>query len=168
MEGMAIFGSRPEKTLLNELDAHLGKSVKVLAHGSGEDASLLGTRELLALRLLGVWHTFGWDEVTNGSWKTDDSTFSWTTTAGEEFKVQLDDVGQLPELFKERVQASTVVTLSHDLVRGRVQIIGRRKLDGSDEITWYAVAGGGADLADEAVAALVVSETDRLKTEYGA
>ncbi len=140
----------------------------MLAHGSGDDASLLATRELLALRLQGLWHTFGWDEIANGSWNTDASTFSWTTTSGEEFKVHLDEVGQLPELFKERVQASTVVTLSHDLVRGRVQIIGRRKLDGGDEITWYAVAGGGADLADEGVAALVVAETDRLKTEYGA
>lgn len=163
---MAIRGSRVDKSLLHELQAHMGRGVTVIAHGSGEEASLLATRELLALRSRGTWSTFGWEQVAHGSWRAEASTFSWTTTAGEEFTVHLDDVGRLPELFKERVQASTVVTLSHDLPRGRVQVIGRRKLDGSDEMTWYAVAGGGADLSDEAVAALVVAETDRLKREY--
>lgn len=165
---MAIRGTRLDKSLMHELQAHMGRAVTVIAHGSGEEGSLLATRELLALRLRGTWTTFGWEEIANGSWRADASTFSWTTTAGEGFTVHLDDVGRLPELFKERVQASTVVTLSHDLPRGRVQVIGRRKLDGNDEITWYAVAGGGADLSDEAVAALVVAETDRLKREYEA
>lgn len=140
----------------------------MIAHGVGPDSSLLATRELLALRSLGQWRIFGWEEIAHGSWRAQESTFAWTTTAGDELTVHLDDVGSLPELFKERVQASTAVTLSHDLTRGRVQIIGRRKLDGSDDLTWYAVAGGGADLEDEAVAAFVVAETDRLKAEYGA
>ena len=163
---MAIFAARPDTSLVKELSAHVGESVDVLAHGSGPEASLFATRELLALRARGEWRTNGWEEVTTGSWRSERSTFSWKTTSGEEFSVQLDDVGRLPEMFQERVQASTVVTVSHDLNRGRVQIIGRRKLDGSDVTRWYAVAGGGADLADEAVAALIVAETDRLKTEY--
>lgn len=166
MGGMAILGSRIDKSLVHELDAHVGHRVSVLAHGAGEEATLLATRELLALRSMGTWRIFGWEEIAKGSWRADASTFSWTTTAGEQFTVHLDEAGRLPELFKERVQASTVVTLSHDLPRGRVQVTGRRKLDGSDEMTWYAVAGGGADLEDEAVAALIVAETDRLKAEY--
>lgn len=165
---MAILGSRIDKSLTHELAAHVGKGVTVLAHGVGAEAGLLATREMLALRSSGTWRTFGWEEIAKGSWKAETSTFSWTTTAGEEFTVHLDDVGRLPELFQERVQASTVVTLSHDLPRGRVQVTGRRRLDGSDKMTWYAVAGGGADLSDEAVAALVVAETDRLKAEYDA
>ncbi|RMB59974.1 hypothetical protein [Tessaracoccus antarcticus] len=164
---MAFFATRPDKSLVRELASHTGRGVDVIAHGSGPDASLLATRELLALRLLGEWRIFGWEEVTTGSWRAESLTFSWKTTTGEDFPVRLDDVGRLPELFQERVQASTVVTVSHDLARGRVQLIGRRKLDGSDEIRWYAVAGGGADLSDAPVAALVVAETDRLKAEYG-
>lgn len=165
---MAIFGTRPDRALVQELQDHLGRGVDVIAHGSGPEVAVLATKELLALRSRGVWRTFGWEQVAHGAWHATESAFSWTTTHGDEVTVQLDDVGRLPELFKERVQASTAVTLSHDLTRGRVQIIGRRKLDGSDDLTWYAIAGGGADLADESVAAFVVAETDRLRAEYGA
>lgn len=165
--GMAIFGTRPDKSLIRDLASHLGRGVDVIAHGSGPDASLLATRELLALRTLEQWQIHGWEQIAQGSWNADESMFSWKTTAGDDISVHLEDVGRLPELFKERVQASTVVTISHDLTRGRVQIIGRRSLDGSDRLTWYAIAGGGADLQDEAVAEFVVAETDRLKTEYG-
>lgn len=164
--GMAIFAKRPDKTLEHELQAHLSRRIGVLTQGTGPEASLLATKELLALRERGEWHTFGWEQITNGSWRAEESKFVWNTTSGEEFTVHLDDAGRLPELFKERVQSSTVAMTTHELPRGRVQIIGRRSLDGRDAMTWYAVAGGGADLADEAVAALVVSETDRLKAEY--
>lgn len=164
---MAIFGKGPEKELQHELRSFLSRRVNVLTQGTGPTASLLATRELLALREMGQWRTFGWDQIATGSWRGEDSTFVWKTTSGEDFTVQLNDAGRLPELFRERVQSSMVATISHDLPKGRVQIIGRRPLDGSDELTWYAVAGGGADLSDPAVAALVVSETDKLKAEYG-
>lgn len=165
---MAIFGKRPDKALERELQTHLSRRVDVLTQGTGPEASLLATKELLALRELGEWRIFGWEHIANGAWRAEDSRFVWTTTSGEDFNIHLDDAGRLPELFRERVQSSMVATISHDLPKGRVQIIGRRSLDGNDDLTWYAVAGGGADLGDEAVAALVVSETDRLKAEYGA
>lgn len=168
MVGMGIFGKRTDKTLERELETHLGRRVDVLAHGSGPDASLVATKDVLALRQLGEWHTFGWEQVTSGSWRAEESVFSWKTTDGKDFTVGLEEVGRLPELFRERIQSSMVATISHDLVKGRVQIIGRRTLDGRDEMTWYAIASGGADLGDPAVADLVVAETDKLKAEYGA
>lgn len=168
MGGMAIFGTRPDKALVSELEAHVGRNVSVIAHGSGPEVTLLATREVLALRSLGEWRTFGWEQIAHGAWRADESSFALTTTTGEEVALQLDDAGRLPELLKERVQASTAVSVSHDLTRGRVEIIGRRRLDGSDDLTWYAVAGGGANLEDPAVADFVVAETDRLKAEYGA
>lgn len=165
---MAIFGKRQDKTLEHELEAHLSRRVDVLTQGTGPEASLLATREFLALREQGQWRTFGWEQIATGAWQEEASRFIWTTTSGEDFTIHLDDAGRLPELFRERVQSSMVASISHDLPKGRVQIIGRRSLDGNDELTWYAVAGGGADLGDDAVAALVVSETDRMKAEYGA
>lgn len=166
MECMALFGKRVDKSLMLELRTHLGTGVDVIAQGSGPEASVLAAKDLLALRERGQWRVFGWEEIATGAWQAEESTFTWKTTGGEDFTVHLDDAGRLPELFKERVQSSMVATLSHDLPRGRVQIIGRRPLDGSDTITWYAVAGGGADLCDPAVADFVVAETDRMKAEY--
>ena len=76
------------------------------------------------------------------------------------------DPGRLPELFQERVQASTVVQSVVDGTRGQVQIVGRRSLGEESALHWYAVPSGGADLEDPATRDAVVAETDRLAAEY--
>ena len=164
--GMPLFASGPDKSLVAELAALVGHRVDVLAWGEGAEATILATRTLLALRSRGEWHTWGWEEIASGAWRADSSAFRWTTTAGEKLEVALDDVGRLPELFQERVQASTVASETHELTKGRVQIVGRRTLDGADAIKWYATASAGASLADPATAAFVVDRTDQLADEY--
>ncbi|GAB3821270.1 hypothetical protein GCM10028820_29230 [Tessaracoccus terricola] len=163
---MSFMASRPDKSLLRELAQEAGRKVAVLAHGSGPETTVLAGRELLALRHLGTWELWGWDEVLKGSWKAEQSTFTWTVGGNRKVEAKLDDVGRLPEVFRERVQASTVATEAHDLPRGSIQIVGRRRLDGSDEITWYTSASGGASLADPATAAFIVERTDALKQEW--
>ncbi|MCC2592717.1 hypothetical protein LKO27_04700 [Tessaracoccus sp. OS52] len=163
---MSFISPRLDKSLLRELEQAAGRSVTVLAHGSGPETTVVAAREILARRHLGEWEIWGWEEVLRGAWRADVSTFTWTITDGRRIEAELDSVGRLPELFRERVQASTVATESHDLTRGTVQIVGRRRLDGSDEITWYASASGGASLADPATAAFVVERTDALKAEW--
>ena len=148
-----------------DLVAQLGRT-HVLAVGWGEGDVLLGaTTDRLALRRDGVWRTWGWEEIAKGSWRGEASVFRWTDTAGETVEVTLSDVGRLPEVFRDRVQASTLVSEVHELAKGRVEIVGRRSLDGSDRTRWYATAGGGASLADPATAAQVVAWTDALKAE---
>lgn len=163
---MPLFRTGPDRIVVDELAAQLGRKVDVLAHGSGDEETVVATRELLALRRLGEWRTWGWEEIATGSWRAEAQRFRWTTTSGDKWEVTLDSVGRLPELFRERVQASTVVSESHELERGRVEITGRRKLDGTDQLKWYATAAGGASLADPATAAFVVERTDALSAEY--
>lgn len=166
MGAMSFIAPRPDKSLLHELEQVSGRKVAVLAHGSGPEATVFATRELLALRHLGEWETWGWDEVLKGAWRAEQSTFTWTVGGNRKVEAKLDEVGKLPEVFRERVQASTVATEAHDLPRGSIQIVGRRRLDGSDEITWYTSASGGASLADPATAAFIVERTDALKQEW--
>lgn len=150
-----------------ELRTALGRKPDVLSVGHSSEVRLVALRTALALRELGEWQVWGWESIATGSWRAESKTFRWSTTAGEKYEVQLDEVDRLPEVFQERVQASTVLTESHDLVRGRIEIIGRRTLDGTNKTSWYATAGGGASLADPETAALVVERTDALKAEYG-
>lgn len=157
-------GLAPE--LQQELDAHVGQKARVLAHGSGEEATVVATTAFLGRRHQGTWEVWGWEEILKGSWKADRSAFAWTTTDGRRIEAALDSVGRLPELFRERVQASTVVTETHDLPRGSIQIVGRRRLDGSDKMTWYAAASGGASLNNPETAAFVVERTDQLKADW--
>lgn len=165
---MALFKRTRIDPSLNEgLDAALGGRAEVLAQATGEGVVLVGTREALALRRDGQWQVWPWEDVSGGGWKSETGTFRWKSIEGEKFSAQLAEPNQLPGLFRERVEASTVVQCLIDSpVRGEVQIICRRALGPDPRLRWYAVPSGGADLADPATAAAVVAETDRLKEEY--
>lgn len=144
----------------------VGGRAQPLAFGTGTDVVLVGTRTVLALRRGGVWSTWPWQTVAGGAWKAETRTFRWRTVDGAEFEVVLEQENQLPQLFRERIEASTVVSSVIDAPPGRVQIVGRRSLKDDAEVHFYAVASGGADLADEPTRVAVVAETDRLKAEY--
>lgn len=164
---MPLHTRKPNKKLIKELERDIEERVSVLAHGTGENVTVFATRTLLAVKQNEQWHTWGWHEIITGRWNASQSTFQWTTTGGESLEIQLESVGRLPELFQERVQASIAVTESHDLERGSIQIIGRRSLGGSNEMTWYTTASGGADLNDPATRQFVVRRTDELDQEWG-
>lgn len=162
---MELF-NRLDPVILEGLNEALGHRADVLAHGMGEGVVLVGTRAHLARRVGDTWRVWGWEEVGSGSWIGEADMFRWRTVEGERFEAQLTDPGRLPELFQERVQASTVVQSVVDGTRGQVQIVGRRSLGENPKLHWYAVPAGGADLEDPATRAAVVAETDRLATEY--
>ena len=163
---MALF-SRPVQPDTTGLEEALGRRPDVLAAGTGDNGlTLVGTRELLALRRGGEWRVWRWEEIGGGSWRGESKTFRWRTIDGSKHEVVLTETGRLPDLFQERVQASTVVTTVVDGRRGQVQIVGRRGLGSDPTIHWYAVPSGGADLNDPATRDVVVAETDRLKADY--
>ncbi len=162
---MAETNRQSLKDLEAGVRAHSGAHVEVLVHARGEGVDVLATRELLGLHRAGEWRTWGWHEVAGGGWRAEDNRLRWKTTQGEEWEAVLSDVGRLPELFRERIQASTMMSEAHDVSGGRVQIIARRALDGSGRVKWYALASGGASLADEETARFVVERTDQLKAD---
>lgn len=151
------------------LAAALGDHAHVLAQGRDHDDApvVVGTVDRIAVRRGDTWVMRGWDEVERGSWNAESGTLTWSDMRGEPFTVQLAKPGQFPMLFQERVQASTVVTVQRDLEQGEVRIVARRRLSPEGGVTFYAIPSGGARLSDATTAAIVVEETDRLKTEYG-
>lgn len=163
---MALFKWSNAPVDLTGLEEALGGKAKVLASGSGERVTLVGTKEHLAVRRGDEWRTWRWEEIGSGSWNGEAKTFRWRTIDGDKFEAALTEPARLPELFQERVQASTVVTTVVDARRGQVQIVGRRGLGSDPTIHWYAVPSGGADLGDPETRDLVVAETDRLNGEY--
>lgn len=164
---MAFF-TRPIRVDFGGLEAHLGRKPGVLAHGVGDNAVVLAvTREELALQRDGQWSVWRWEEVAGGSWNAETATFQWRTMDGERHEAQLSEENRVPESFRERVLASTLVqTVVDASPRGVVQVIGRRDLSPQPETHWYAVPSGGADLNDPRTRAAVVAETDRLRSEY--
>lgn len=151
-----------------QLKSALGRHAKIIATGLGPDGPLIvGTKDRLAAKCDGKWVVMGWHEVERGAWRGRTQRFQWSDFNGRPYEVELADPGQMPMLFQERVQASTVMTLLYDLDRGEVRIVVRRALDGSDAMSFYAVPSSGASLDDPQTAEFVVRETDRLRAEYG-
>lgn len=152
-----------------DLATALGPRAKILAQGRDADGQpvVVGTVDKVAVKRDGEWVAMGWHEVERGSWRAEKGIFRWTDMHGEAYEASLERPGQLPMLFQERVQASTVGSVQHHLDPGEVRIIVRRSLGTDEQLQFFAVPSGGARLTDPMTAALVVEETDRLKAEYG-
>ena len=162
MDGMAAFKDP-------QLQALLGRHAKVLAEGRDVAGApvVVGTVDKVAVKHDDAWVVMGWHEVERGAWRAEAGVFKWTDMHGTPYEAKLDKPGQLPMLFQERVQASTVVTVQRDLDPGEVRIVVRRSLGRESHMQFFAVPSGGARISDPATAAAVVEETDRLKAEYG-
>ena len=162
---MAWF-SRPDRSLFAGLDDAVGHRADVLAHAVGDGVLLVATRQELALKRGETWTVWPWAEVGGGAWKAEAQRFRFRTIDNQQHEISLTEVNRLPEVFRERVNASMVVSTVLDVARGQVQIVARRGLGADSALHWYAIPSGGADLGDEATRAIVVAETDRLKSEY--
>ena len=162
---MAWF-SRPDRSLFVGLDDVVGHPVDVLAYGAGDGVLLAATREELALCRGETWTVWPWAEIGGGSWKAESQRFRWRTIDNQQHEVALTEVNRLPEVFRERVNTSMVVSSVLDVERGQVQIVARRGLGRDSTLRWYATPSGGADLGHEPTRLAVVAETDRLRAEY--
>ncbi|MFT3970098.1 MAG: hypothetical protein QM695_07425 [Micropruina sp.] len=148
------------------LAAATGRRIRVLAWAHGVDGPVVGLADRLAMRDADGWSFVPWHEITSGGWDSADGRLRWRLTDGADGAVLLRDPGSLPDLFRERVDASIVVQERFDLSRGRVaMIVARRPLDdGHSPLLWTVTRhGGGFDTAqiDQADAELA-----RLRAEY--
>jgi hypothetical protein len=106
-----------------------------------------------------------WDRVTTATW--DDPRLR-VAAAGTTYDLELADEGLLPEVIRERVQASILVTEHVDL-RGDsgARFSARRPPFGDSEIRWTVTFDPGLDPQDPQLRALAEQELDRLRQTYG-
>lgn len=144
----------------------VGRRVRVLAWARGADGPVVGLADRLAVRGPQAWRFIGWHEVASGGWDTETGQLRWRLTDGVRDAVVLDGPGSLPELFRERVEASIVVQERLELARGRAaMIVARRRLDdGRAPLQWTVTQHGGS--FDSAQADQADAELARLRAEY--
>lgn len=164
-------GPMSRKTIPEELRADLraliGHEPHILALAQGDEGCwvVAGVDEL-GLFKDGAWELWPWEKVLGGGWRKEPPALHWFTI-DEVRECRLEAPGELPIVFRERVQASTVMSASHDVTGGTVTLTARRAPRGCGSVEWLASVSGGASLDDPDTAALVVAETDRLREEYG-
>ncbi|WP_298132685.1 hypothetical protein [Micropruina sp.] len=148
------------------LIAAVGRRVRVLAWAQGGDGPVVGLAGQLAIQQPDGWRFVPWHEIASGGWDSDSGRLRWRLTDGSDGEVLLRDPGSLPDLFRERVDASIVVQERFELNRGRAaMIVARRPLDDEHAALLWTVTrhGGSFDTAqiDQADAELA-----RLRAEY--
>ena len=164
-------GSMAMHTLPSKLRAslavRLGGEPRLLAWAEGEQGQwLVATRREFALLRDDTWQAWPWEKVRGGGWHTDPPGLHWYTAEGE-WNLLIETPGELPAVFRERVQASTVLSATHDVPGGSLTLTARRAPGADGPAEWLASVTGEVDLTDPDIAALVIAETDLLRAEYG-
>ena len=144
----------------------VGRRVRVLAWARGADGPVVGLADRLAVRGPDAWRFIGWHEVASGGWDAETGRLRWRLIDGVRDDLVLAGPGSLPELFRERVEASIVVQERLELARGRAaMIVARRRLDdGRAPLQWTVTRHGGS--FDSAQAGQADAELARLRAEY--
>jgi len=150
----------------SSLSEALGHRVRVLAWAHGEHGPVVGLADRLAIQGADGWRFIGWHEVATGGWDAETGRLRWTLTDGFSDAIVLDDPGSLPDLFRERVDASIVVQQRLELSRGRAaMIVARRRLDAEGRPLIWSVTRHGGNW-DTAQADRADAELAWLKGEY--
>ena len=165
---MDLFARRGLPTDLQAtLRSHLGARPRVLAWGATPaGGAVVALPDRLSVHEGGAWSDTGWHQVLRGGWDAEASALHWTGPDGDH-TVPLADPGRIPEVFRERVEATILLQHSVDVGPGRVVTVSaRRDQSGRTPVAWALHAGRGVRLDDPEVAALATAELERLRTEY--
>lgn len=158
--------SLPEE-LRADLRARIGPDLHILALAQVDEGCwLIAGVDELGLFRDGTWEIWPWEKVLGGGWRKEPPALHWFTI-DDTRECRLEVPGELPVVFRERVQAATVMSASFDVTGGTVTLTARRAPRSLGDVEWLASASGGASLDDPDTAALVLTETDRLREEYG-
>jgi hypothetical protein len=143
---------------------HLGEVV--LARGTSQTGeAVLATP--LALQVPDRDLRIPWDRVASATW--DDPILRVVTTGPREtYELALHEEGQLPEVIRERVQASILVS-EHVMLRGDsgARFSARREPAGDAEVRWTVTFDAGLDPQDADLRELAERALDRLRLTYG-
>lgn len=104
--------------------------------------------DCLAEQKAGEWRLVPWHEIEQGSWNDQNRELRWEQLGGRRGSVLLDEPGRVPEVFKERVQASIVVhkQIPIDGTREGGVVSARRDLADRDApLQWRIKRGRGTE-----------------------
>ena len=161
------------KDLSAELKRLRPEAGSVMAVGTGDGLTVVACRECLALHRAAPtedqdeWEFIGWHLITRGGWNKRDSELRWTLADESQDKVSLSDPGDIPDAFRNRVQASIVIEQVYDAPGGgHVVLAGRRRLGDDTTIVWQVTTLGVARLSDPAVARFATDRAAELRADY--
>ena len=154
------------------LQAVPGRPARILAWAAGSDEPgggtfCIGSPAVLSTGGVSGWQHVGWHLIERGGWNAELRQLSWVQVDGRRGAVHLDRPGRLPELFRERVEATIVVRQFVPLAGERgVTVSARRDLAPGGGLDWHTSLTRGLSLQSEAVQAAVEDALAAIRAEY--
>ena len=147
-----------------------GRPPRILAWaaGPGPDPQYgVGSPAAFSAGDAGAWRHVGWHLIERGGWNDELHELSWVQLDGRRGTVQLDRPGRLPELFRERVEATIVVRQFVPLAGERgVTVSARRDLGAAGGIVWHTSLTRGLSLRTAGVQQAVDDALAATRAEY--
>ncbi len=116
------------------------------------------------------WHVLAWHRVLRGGWDKENQRLTWVDYDGGRGALPLDRPGTLPDLFKERVEASIMVQLQVPVAGTKhgVVVVGRRALGAEPPVMeWHASLNKGTRWSDPGAREAAEDALASLQAEYG-
>lgn len=127
----------------------------------------MGLKDRLCLASGDGWTDVTWHTIASGGWDADASALYWVGLGGDEHRFPLESPGRIPELFRERVEATIVIQHPVDVGSGRVLVVSaRRDLADPDGPAAWGLSGKPWVLADPDAVAKANVALRRLRAEY--
>lgn len=142
---------------------------RVLAWGRDGERCAVGFASHLAYDDGDGWRTVPWHRVMRGGWDKETQRLTWVDYDGGQGSLPLDEPGALPELFKERVEASILVRRQVPVegTKHGVVVVGRRVLGTEPpQLEWHATLNKGTRWSDPGAREAAESALAVLKADY--
>ncbi len=155
--------------LTAELTALVGGRPRVLRWAEGDTGVVVALPDALAVRRSEGWRLVGWHEVESGGWSAPDELLTWTLVDGRRGQMRLREPGRLPEVFRERVEATIVVRreVSDDGTGAEFTLSARRQLDDhTAPLQWRTTLARGTSWSQPGVREAVERAMTALRSEY--
>jgi len=149
-----------------------GRPARILAWAAGAASAegeqfCIGSPAALSWGGTEGWQHVGWHLIERGGWNADLHELSWVQVDGRRAAVQLAEPGRLPELFRERVEATIVVKRFVALAGERgVTVSARRDLAAGGAINWHTSLTRGLSLRSAGVQEAVDDALAATRAEY--
>ena len=168
MDAVKLFASRLPADVLASLQAHLGRRPRVLAWGRTASGAVVAAWDRLCVQDADGWADVPWHDILGGGWNDETRELRWRRmSTGEEASVALAAPNDLPEVFRERVEATFLFQQAVYPQPGKaVMITARRNLaDDDDRVIWTAHPTRGVRMEGETLA-FVQDRLAELRAEY--
>lgn len=165
---MKLFGDRLSLEDSEWIRQQIGSKPSVLAWGASEDGVVVALSDRLMVRRGDVWDEIPWHDVLSGGWKVAEQELHWRrVSTSESSAIALTSPGRIPEVFRERVEATILVQRVVQAGPGRsITLTGRRPLgEGSPHVQWTAHPAPGVRMEGETLE-FVEEQLARLRAEY--